>query len=154
MAAYLDVVARNLARDRFRRRRFLADAPVDDRPADAPDPEAQALSGLDGASVRAAMQRLPADYRAVLRLRLQEGLSSEEVARAMGRSGAAVRQLQHRALVALRREFARASLLPGTAAGQVIEATPAHVSTGETVAGHEPAGEMVAAGARRGRGDR
>lgn len=176
MAAYLDVVARNLARDRFRRRRFLVDAPVDDRPADTPDPETQALSGLDGASVRAAMRRLPADYRTVLRLRLQEGLSSEEVAQAMGRSGAAVRQLQHRALVALRREFTRASLLPGTAAGGepggrpiVTEASPAHASTGEVVAGkvvssgvpaacapagHAPAGEMVAAGARRGRDHR
>ncbi|MGH9091884.1 MAG: RNA polymerase sigma factor [Acidimicrobiales bacterium] len=113
MAAYLDVVARNLVRDRHRRRRFLADEPVDDRPADAPGPEAQALSGLDGSSVRAAMDRLPADYRAVLRLRLQEGRPSEEVARHMGRTGAAVRQLQHRALVALRRELAREHFFAG-----------------------------------------
>lgn len=106
MTAYLDQVARNLARDRHRRRRFLADEPVEDHPVDAPGPEAQALLGIDGASVRAALGRLPSDYQTVLRLRLQEGRSSEEVARSMGRSGAAVRQLQHRALLALRREFA------------------------------------------------
>ena len=120
MAAYLDVVARNLVRDRHRRRRFLADDPLDDRPADAPDPEAQALRGIDGSLVRTAMDRLPASYRAVLRLRLQEGRPSEEVARHMGRSGAAVRQLQHRALVALRRELAHEHFFTqdaGTAVG-------------------------------------
>lgn len=126
MAAYLDTVARNLVRDRYRRRRFLADAPVDDRPTSAPGPEAEVLTGLDGESVRAALRRLPADYRTVLRLRLEEGLSSQDVALAMGRSGAAVRQLQHRALVALRRELDGTDLrpAPGAGTGEVAAAAP------------------------------
>ena len=181
MAGYLDVAARNLARDRFRRRRFLADVPVDDRPAQDPGPEAQAISRLDGATVRAAMRRLPADYRAVLRLRLQEGRSSEEVARHMARSGAAVRQLQHRALVALRREFARADLSPAhgstprtasirghdapviaeTLAGAAAAGTAGPGGIAEAVgapaAGPVPAaaaGEVAGAAARDGRGSR
>lgn len=148
VAAYLDVVARNLARDRFRRRRFLTDAPVDDRPAQEPGPETQAISGLDGASVRAAMQRLPADYRAVLRLRLQEGRSSEEVARLMARSGAAVRQLQHRALVALRREFARADLSPA------YGSAPRAASTRDHDAPAIVGSAAAATAARDGRGSR
>lgn len=108
LSAYLDQVARNLARDRHRRRRFLSDDAVVDRPTDGPGPEAEALHGLDRATVRAAMGRLPIDYQTVLRLRLQEGLSSEEAALVMGRSAAAVRQLQHRALVVLRQEYGAA----------------------------------------------
>jgi RNA polymerase sigma factor (sigma-70 family) len=67
LSAYLDQVARNLVRDRRRRRRFHSDAGVEDRPTDRPGPEAEALHGLDRANVRAAMRRLPPDYQRVLR---------------------------------------------------------------------------------------
>jgi DNA-directed RNA polymerase specialized sigma24 family protein len=42
----------------------------------------------------------------VLRLRLLEGRSAAEAGRELGRSAEAVRQLQHRALTALRGELA------------------------------------------------
>ncbi len=56
------------------------------------------------AAVRLAemLARLPADYQAVLVLRVFEGLPAEEVAQRMNRSAGAVRMLQMRALTALR----------------------------------------------------
>lgn len=48
---------------------------------------------------------LPADYQAVLVLRIFEGLSAEETAERMGRTAGAVRMLQMRALTALREEM-------------------------------------------------
>jgi RNA polymerase sigma-70 factor (ECF subfamily) len=111
LRAYLDQVARNLVRDRWRRRRHDDRSPVgepsrlDDRPAEEPGPEAQVLASLDGAAVRAALARLPGHYREVLRLRLTEGMTSPEVAARLGRSAPAVRQLLHRALEQLRAEY-------------------------------------------------
>lgn len=53
----------------------------------------------------AALDRLPQDYREVIRLTRLEKLSVEEVARRMGRSRQAVRSLLFRALRALRESF-------------------------------------------------
>jgi RNA polymerase sigma-70 factor (ECF subfamily) len=51
------------------------------------------------------LARLPDDYREVIVLRNLEGLSHEEVARRMSRSGGAVRMLWVRALARLRQEL-------------------------------------------------
>jgi RNA polymerase sigma-70 factor (ECF subfamily) len=51
------------------------------------------------------LARLPEDYREVIVLRNLEGLSHEEVARRMNRSGGAVRMLWVRALARLRQEL-------------------------------------------------
>ncbi len=119
LRAYLDQVARNLVRDRWRRRRLSDGSPVLDRPSHEPGPEAQVLVALDGVAVRAALHRLPPHYRSVLRLRLAEGRTSPEVAVALGRSPGAVRQLLHRALEQLRAEYQRVTgePLPPTGAG-------------------------------------
>lgn len=61
------------------------------------------------ASTERALQllaRLPADQRTVLSLRIIGELSLEEVAEAIGRSQGAVKQLQRRALIALKSERA------------------------------------------------
>ena len=61
----------------------------------------------------AALDRLTPDHRAVLRLRILEGRTTSEVAALIHRSQPAVRQLQVRALAALRaalgEEFGTAS---------------------------------------------
>ena len=105
--AYLAQVARNLVRDRWRRRRFVdPGAPVADGASDVPGPEALALDRADRDALGLALRRLPDEYRRVLELRFSERRSSEEIARLLGRSAPAVRQLQHRALIRLRLEFA------------------------------------------------
>ena len=105
--AYLAQVARNLVRDRWRRRRFVdSGSPVADGASDAPGPEALALDRADRDALGLALRRLPDEYRLVLQLRFSERRSSEEIAHIFGRSAPAVRQLQHRALVRLRLEYA------------------------------------------------
>jgi RNA polymerase sigma-70 factor, ECF subfamily len=104
MHGLLVTVALNLLRDRWRRRRPIA-ADVDALPYLAtrePGPEQLALDDLDDAAIQLALTRLPDEQQRVIQLRVIEGRSSQEVAELLGRNAAAVRQIQRRALLALR----------------------------------------------------
>ena len=69
----------------------------------------EALLSKEGREViRAAVERLPQHYRAVLLLRDVEELSSEEVAEILGESVASVKSRLHRARMALREQLTRA----------------------------------------------
>lgn len=70
-------------------------------------PESDLLSGEVRAVLRDAIDRLPADYRAVVVLRDVEGLSNEEVADIVGESVACVKSRLHRARMALREQLTR-----------------------------------------------
>ncbi|MFP5375482.1 MAG: RNA polymerase sigma factor [Acidimicrobiia bacterium] len=72
-------------------------------PEVAPSAEAEALGRLGADGVRRICDRLAADQRDVLVLRLVGGLTVEEVAAAVGKSPGAVKALQRRAVEALRR---------------------------------------------------
>lgn len=102
--AYLLQIARNLARDRWRagltRPRVTGDVP--DLAVTGPGPESLAVEGARREALTAALDQLSADHRLVLRLRILEGRPASEVAQITHRSPAAVRQLQVRALAALR----------------------------------------------------
>ena len=101
---YLVTIARNLLRDRWKAARFSI-SDIDEQfdlasPEPGPEPLALANIGLD--EITRAMELLPEEYRIVIRLRVVEGRPSPEVARIMGRNPDAIRQLQRRALAALR----------------------------------------------------
>jgi RNA polymerase sigma-70 factor, ECF subfamily len=103
-AAYLLQIARNLARDRWRAG-SRSPLPADDVPDQAlaePGPEGLAIDAARRETLLAALDLLSADHRLVLRLRILEGRRTSEVAELTHRSPAAVRQLQVRALAALR----------------------------------------------------
>lgn len=103
-SAYLATIARNLVRDGWRARRHPTvglDAAAD-VPSDDAGPDALALADDDARRLRAALATLPADYRTVIQLRVLDGLSAAAAGHVMGRTPDAVRQLQHRALRALR----------------------------------------------------
>ncbi len=53
---------------------------VDDVAADQPDPEQQQLRKADAKALRAALDKLPAEYREVLVLRELEGMSYRQLA--------------------------------------------------------------------------
>ena len=72
----------------------------------APDRHDAVLNRLDGGRMYAAMERLSSDEREVLLLRMGAGLSTAQVATAVGRSVGSVKALQHRALTALARLLA------------------------------------------------
>jgi RNA polymerase sigma-70 factor, ECF subfamily len=81
-------------------------ATVDYEPAEdtraVPSAEDDALRALSDERVEAILALLPADQREVLYLRVVADLSIEDAAQVMGRSQGAVKQLQRRALIALR----------------------------------------------------
>jgi len=106
--AYLLRIAANLARDRWRAGQARA-VPVGDfadLPTADPGPDGFTAESDRRAALLRALDRLGPDHRAVIRLRIIEGRSSKEVAALTKRSPEAVRQLQVRALAALRAALA------------------------------------------------
>jgi RNA polymerase sigma-70 factor (ECF subfamily) len=105
---YLIAVAQNLLRDRWRsqqRAGRVYHLAVDEGQDE--NPEAATLAAEERAELIAALAQLPPDYQRVLRLRLVEARSANEVATLLERTPEAVRQLQHRALDSLRSVLAR-----------------------------------------------
>ncbi|CAN5818306.1 sigma-70 family RNA polymerase sigma factor [soil metagenome] len=102
--AYLTTIARNLLRDRWRRRKLSTIPLIDafDIGSNTPGPEPLALATIEREVLERAFRTLPDDYQTVIRLRILEERSSPETGELMGRSPDAVRQLQRRALGALR----------------------------------------------------
>jgi RNA polymerase sigma-70 factor (ECF subfamily) len=81
-------------------------APLDDdwAPASAdPSPEESAVATETAALVSAAVTLLPPQQRAVVVLRVWEGMSYAEIAEAVGRTEATVRSHMHHGLAALRK---------------------------------------------------
>lgn len=102
--AYLITIAKNMLRDRWRRR-APALASLDDAtflPDHGPGPELLAVAHIEQAVIERALAALPDDYQAVIRLRIIDGMTSNEVGALMGKSPEAIRQLQRRALAMLR----------------------------------------------------
>jgi RNA polymerase sigma-70 factor, ECF subfamily len=102
--AYILRIAANLARDRWRAGpdRVVLVREVPDRPDPDLGPDALAVESDQRAALMRALDRIRPDHRAVLRLRILDGRNAVEVATLTNRSPAAVRQLQVRALAALR----------------------------------------------------
>lgn len=103
---YLVRSTQNLLADRWRARARHrdADARYAEGRSTAPElPEEHVVRAEEHADVRRALVGLSRIQRDVLRLRVLEGLTSEETAAVVGKTAAAVRQVQHRALTLLRR---------------------------------------------------
>ena len=99
-------IAHNLAISHLRSKRDgaqLHDGLVDDD--HQRDPERVAEQQVDGERVRQAILRLGNEQRQVIILRFVEDLDYREVASIIGKSVAAVRVIQHRALCALRKQM-------------------------------------------------
>ncbi len=92
------------------RRRLLRRPPVTaEVPPDLPgsaSTEAEAMARLGAARVSLLLDELSADQRDVLLLRVVADLTVDQVAEALGKTAGAVKQLQRRALVTLRRRLA------------------------------------------------
>jgi RNA polymerase sigma-70 factor, ECF subfamily len=105
--AWLYRIARNAVIDSYRTRRPTTTLDLQWSLQDpSPGPEATAVTSEQKQLVREALLKLDADYQQILLLRFVMGLSHAEVAAVMGRSEGAARALQHRALAALREQYA------------------------------------------------
>ena len=72
--------------------------------ADTPSPSRHAMARERDEAMRAAMGRLSEDYRAILRLRHEDGLGFDEIAKRMDRTSDAVRKLWARAVYRLQQD--------------------------------------------------
>jgi RNA polymerase sigma-70 factor (ECF subfamily) len=107
-SAYVLRIAANLAADRWRAgpARAVPVSELPERPDPLPGPDGLAVLSDQRAALARALGQLKPDQRTVLRLRILEGRPCDEVAVLTNRSPAAVRQLQVRALIALRAALA------------------------------------------------
>jgi RNA polymerase sigma-70 factor (ECF subfamily) len=128
LASWIYRITMNTALNKKRGLRREVETPLDDLlPAFKPDghregdrawvladwsqsPERELMSTEARATVNAALDRLPANYRAVLVMRDVDGLSNDEVAEVLGETVPMVKSRLHRARMALR-ELLTASYL-------------------------------------------
>ena len=96
---WLAAIARNRARDHWRRGEDTVDLP-DEIPG-APHPEGEAMTVL------AAIRRLPEAYHETLVLRLVEGMTGPEIAERTGLTPGSVRVNLHRGMQMLREALGR-----------------------------------------------
>ena len=89
-------------RKRGRREPVLPYDPAQD-PRVTESAESEAVDRLSTGAVQRLLQTLPPDQRDVLTMRLLGDLTVEQVAQAIGRSTGAVKQLQRRGLLSLRK---------------------------------------------------
>lgn len=101
--SYLQTAALNVIRDRWRRAQTRERAGTLMASDQAVPDAAEEVARRD--LVEQALQRLSPDYRQVVELRILMGLSTAETARRMGRTEAAVRTIQYRAIRALKEEI-------------------------------------------------
>ena len=102
--AWLYTIARNVLASDARRRPLLRLEAAAETADPCATPDDQVTTWDDRQTVLAAVERLPADQRLAIELRLT-GLSGLEIAAVMGRSHEAVRKLQLRAIDKLRNEL-------------------------------------------------
>ncbi|HEY4101936.1 MAG TPA: RNA polymerase sigma factor [Gemmatimonadales bacterium] len=103
--AWLFRIARNTAATHFRRQKPTSPEP-DDWADDNPSALDTLIVGEDRQQLDRALAALPFAHREVLLLRGMEGLSHRDLALALGCSEGAARVRVHRALRALKREWA------------------------------------------------
>jgi RNA polymerase sigma-70 factor (ECF subfamily) len=98
-------IARNVVVDHWRAHRHFTTAGTDghDAISEIESPEDAVARELEVSGLRRGLGKLPDEQRDVLILRFIEGLSHAETASVVGKSTVAVRQIQVRALRALRR---------------------------------------------------
>lgn len=106
LRGWLMATASNMINDHYRKnyRRKTEDL-SDDLRADDPAPHARVEKRERKRAVHMALEKLTPDQQNILSLRFGSGYSLEETAEAIGKNVNAVKQLQFRALAALRRHL-------------------------------------------------
>lgn len=103
--SWLFRIAHNISVDSYRKHACHERVHHSGRLVDPPqaEPEEMVLADLENERVREAVGRLSKDQQYVLQLRFSAQLSTREIAKTIGRTEGAVKVLQHRALVRLRK---------------------------------------------------
>lgn len=102
LRAYLYRIAHNWVADYYRRAPDVAEL-KDTYPASNDAPEKETSSRIRQAQVRTAIQHLTPDQQQVITLKYLQGWKNDEIAQSIKKSVGAVKSLQHRALVRLKK---------------------------------------------------
>lgn len=103
MQAWLFKIAHNMVVDYLRKKVKVKIQPLEESGLGGDDdPETVAETAIELQRVTTAMQKLSPDQRQVIGLRFMGGLPSKEVARVMGKTDGAVREMQRAAIEKLR----------------------------------------------------
>lgn len=105
-SGWLYRIAHNLVIDFYRRRGRASFVDIDEAPpivATEDEPARRVQANLDREDLRAALNQLTEEQAQVITLRFLEDLSIAEVAAIMGKNEGAIKALQYRAVLALRR---------------------------------------------------
>jgi len=108
LGGWLTRIAQNLARDYYRRNKSRPAQPLELNEAWVAadnDPVAHLLGNEASAYLRQALQKLTPEQREVILLRFIAQMRTAEVAKIMHKTPGAIKALQHRALLSLRREL-------------------------------------------------
>jgi RNA polymerase sigma-70 factor, ECF subfamily len=106
VSAWVFRIARNYVIDLHRRRQRRPQVGLyEGIPDTADSPHAVAERSVAQSELRLALTTLTEEQRQVIILKFVEGMDNASVARVLGRSQGAVKSLQHRALVALRKSL-------------------------------------------------
>lgn len=110
-AAWAFRIARNQIIDLHRRRKRRGEVELDVEIAIASnsdyDPQPMAERAMERSQIQAALQLLTEDQRQVIILKFIDGFDNRSIAKILGRSEGAIKSLQHRALLALRKHIGR-----------------------------------------------
>lgn len=102
--AWLFRIANNSVVDYYRRRAVRHHLPLDERHLPSHDgPEVSVEAKLTRERLQRALPKLTDEQQQVIILKFVEGLSNAEIAQILGKSEGAIKSLQHRGLVSLRR---------------------------------------------------
>ncbi len=102
--AWVFRIARNRIIDLHRRRRRRGEVDLNETLASSlANPQALAERALDRGQLQVALKHLTGEQRQVIVLKFIQGFDNRSVGRILGRSEGAIKSLQHRALIALRR---------------------------------------------------
>lgn len=107
VARWLFTVARNMAVNHRRKRKFIATVSVEEvvDESESSDPAKEAVKADDIERLIAMIQSLPEEQRKALVLRFVDDLSHAEIAELLGRSEGSARVLLHRTVTELRRRI-------------------------------------------------
>lgn len=107
LTGWIFTIARNMIIDDFRRQKIRSAEPFPDGDEDPADGTVDLELHLTRADLQAALAQLTEEQQTVLLLRFEEGFTSAQIARMMGKTEMAIKALQRRGLASMARLMER-----------------------------------------------
>ncbi len=108
LTGWIFTIARNMVIDDYRRQKIRAAEPLsEDAEADLPDEAFDLNLHLTRVDLQNALARLTEEQQTVLLMRFEEGFTSAQIAKMMGKTEMAIKALQRRGLAAMARLLER-----------------------------------------------